>query len=81
MCKRQMYNNCWGVGGAWNLRRYESFIDGFSDVDRFLGEMYIAKGADTPEKIVRKYVGNPSPSWVRAVNQVLAQLDQLPLVN
>ncbi len=81
MCKHQRFNNCWGVGGAWNLRRYESFIAGFSDVNRFLGEMYIAKGADTPQEIVRKYVGSYSPNWVVAVSQALTQIDQLPLVN
>lgn len=81
MCKRQMYNNCWGVGGAWNLRRYKSFSEGFADVNRLLGEKYIPMGADTPKKIVRKYVGNYSPTWVAAVTQVLNQIDSLPLVN
>ena len=81
MCKRQLYNNCWGVGGAWNLRRYGSFIEGFADVNRFLGEKYILKGADTPEKIVNKYVGHSNRNWVLAVNQVLTQINQLPLVN
>ena len=81
MCKRQMYNNCWGVGGAWNLRRYKSFSEGFADVDRLLGEKYIPTGRDTPTEIVRKYVGNYSPTWVRAVNQTLDQLNQLALVN
>jgi hypothetical protein len=81
MCKRQMYNNCWGVGGAWNLRRYASFADGFADVDRLLASKYIPSGKDTPVKIVRKYVGSYSPNWVLAVNQTLAELDKLPLQN
>lgn len=81
MCKRQLYNNCWGVGGAWNLRRYASFAEGFSDVNRLITEKYVAEGKDTPAKIARKYVGNYSPNWVKAVSQVLTQLDQLPLVN
>jgi hypothetical protein len=81
MCKRQLYNNCWGVGGAWNLRRYDSFSDGFDDVNRLITDKYVAQGGDTPEKIVRKYVGHASPNWVAAVNQTLTQLDQLPLVD
>ncbi len=81
MCKRQMYNNCWGVGGAWNLRRYASFADGFTDVNRLLTDKYVAYGADTPKEIARKYVGSYSPTWVRAVSQTLAQLNQLPLQN
>jgi len=80
MCKHQLYNNCWGVGGAWNLKRYESFAKGFADVDQLLANKYIPSGADTPKEIVRKYVGNYSPTWVSAVSQTLAQLDQLPLL-
>ena len=81
LCKHQMYNNCWGVGGAWNLRRYKSFSEGFADVNQLLGTKYIPTGADTPKEIVRKYVGNYSPTWVAAVNKTLSDLDQLPLVN
>ena len=81
MCKHQMYNNCWGVGGAWNLRRYESFSKGFADVDKLLANKYIPTGADTPKEIVRKYVGHANANWVLAVNQILNQLDQLPLQN
>src|SRR6185369_17106845 len=36
LCKHQIYNNCWGVGGAWNMRHYASFAEGFADVNRFL---------------------------------------------
>ncbi len=81
LCKHQLYNNCWGVGGAWNLRRYNSLSTGFSDVDRLLREKYIPTGADTPKEIVRKYVGSYSPTWVYAVSQTLDQLNQLALVN
>lgn len=81
LCKHQMYNNCWGIGGAWNLKRYISFAEGFRDVDHLLAEKYIATGADTPEEIVYRYVGSYSPTWVLAVNQILSQLDQLPLQN
>lgn len=81
LCKHQMYNNCWGVGGAWNLRRYASFQDAITDVDHLLAEKYVAMGKDTPVKIVRKYVGSYSPTWVLAVNQTLAQLNSLPLQN
>ena len=79
LCKRQMYNNCWGIGGAWNLRRYGSLADGFTDVNRLLTDKYVSLGADTPKEIVRKYVGNYSPTWIAAVSQTVAQLDQLPL--
>ena len=79
MCKHQKYNNCWGVGGAWNLKHYSNFAEGFSDVNRFLTAKYVAQGADTPQEIVNKYVGHSNGNWVVAVNQVLTQIDQLPL--
>lgn len=81
MCKHQMYNNCWGVGGAWNLRRYASFSAGFADVDQLLANKYLLTSTGSPKEIVRKYVGSYSPSWVYAVNQTLAELNQLPLTN
>ncbi len=81
MCKRQMYNNCWGVGGAWNLKRYKSFAEGFSDVDDLLTRKYLPDGKDTPKEIVRRYVGSYSPTWVLAVSKTLNELDQLPLAN
>ena len=81
LCKHQAYNNCWGVGGAWNMRHYASFAEGFADVNRFLTEKYVAKGADTPQKIVNKYVGHPNANWVYAVNKILAEVDKLPLQN
>lgn len=81
MCKRQMYNNCWGIGGAWNLRRYASLKDAIVDINQLLANKYVARGADTPKEIVTRYVGSYSHNWVRAANQVLTQLDQLPLEN
>lgn len=81
MCKHQLYNNCWGVGGAWNLRRYASFSQGFADVDQLLTNKYLPTSTGNPNEIVRKYVGSYSPTWVHAVNQTLAELNQLPLTN
>lgn len=81
LCKHQIYNNCWGVGGAWNMRHYATFAEGFADVNRFLTAKYVAKGADTPAEIVNKYVGHPNANWVSAVNKILTEVNNLPLVN
>ena len=81
LCKHQMYNNCWGVGGAWNLKRYKSFGEGFADVNRLLTDKYVSQLGNSPEKIVNRYVGHPNPNWVYAVNKILAEVNQLPLVN
>jgi hypothetical protein len=80
MCKHQRYYNCWGVGGAWNLRRYASFSEGFADVDRLLTNRYIADGLDTPAEMVNRYVGHANSNWVYANNKILQELDNLPLV-
>jgi hypothetical protein len=79
MCKRQRNYNCWGIGGAWNLRQYSSFEEGIVDVNRILTDKYVARGLDSPEKIVNRYVGHPNSNWVVAVNQILNQLNSLPL--
>lgn len=81
MCKRQLYNNCWGIGGAWNLKRYSSLEESITDAGRLLTEKYVTRGADTPKEIVSRYVGWDSPNWVLAANQILDQLNQLPLQN
>jgi hypothetical protein len=79
LCKHQRYYNCWGIGGAWNLRHYNSFDQGFSDVSRLITTKYVASGGDTPEKIVNKYVGHANANWVVAVNRILNEVNQLPL--
>ncbi len=81
MCKHQMYNNCWGIGGAWNMKRYSSLDEGIVDVDNLITNKYVARGADTPKEIVNRYVGSYSPSWVAAVSQTLNQVNQLPMVD
>ncbi len=81
MCKHYAYNNCWGIGGAWNLKRYKDLGEGITDVNRILTTKYVADGLDTPEEMVRRYVGHPNTNWVLAANKILAEVNQLPLVN
>ncbi len=73
-CKRQVANNCWGIGGAWNMKNYENFDVAVSDVNRILERYYIQAGLNTPKKIVRKYVGHHSDNWQAAVEQELENL-------
>ena len=81
LCKHQMYNNCWGIGGAWNLRRYNSLEDGISDVDQLLTNRYADLDMTKPKNLVHRYVGSYSPTWVAAVSQTLDQLNQLAFEN
>jgi len=80
LCKRQLANNCWGITRSRGLERYESFAQGITDADYVINK-YVSRGADTPEEMLMRYVGWNNKNWVRAANQILAQIDQLPLVN
>lgn len=80
LCKRQLANNCWGITRSKGLERYESFAQAITDADYVINK-YVSRGADTPEEMLMRYVGWNNQNWVRAANQILAQLDQLPLVN
>lgn len=73
-CKHQVSNNCWGIGGAWNMKHYKNLDDAIADVNRILEQHYIQAGLDTTKEIERKYVGYPSKTWEAAVNQELANL-------
>lgn len=73
-CKRFRDNNCWGIGGAWNLKTYKNYDEAVADVNRILERYYISAGLDTPKKIVRKYVGHQSDNWELAVQQELDNL-------
>lgn len=78
MCKRQLGNNCWGIGGG-NLRKYASFKEGITDANGVIAK-YVARGADTPDEMVLRYVAWNNRNWVKAANQTLGQLNSLPLV-
>lgn len=80
LCKRQLANNCWGITRSKGLERYESFAQAITDADYVINK-YVSRGADTPEEMLMRYVGWNNQNWVRAANQILAQIDQLPLVN
>ncbi len=73
-CKRHLNNNCWGIGGAWNLKKYKNYDEAVADVNRILETYYINAGLNTPEKIVKKYVGHQSDNWEYAVQQELDNL-------
>ncbi len=76
-CKRQVSNNCWGIGGAWNMKHYQNLDQAIADVNRILEQHYIQAGLDTTKEIEHKYVGYSSPTWEEAVNEELANLSQI----
>lgn len=73
-CKHHQTNNCWGIGGAWNMKKYANYDEAIADVNRILEQHYIAAGLNSPKKIVNKWVGHPSENWEAAVQQELDNL-------
>jgi len=78
MCRRQLGNNCWGIGGAKYHRFYPTFAEGIEDADDLI-QKYLDSGRTTPEKIMNRWVGWNNQNWIRANNQVLRQLAQRDL--
>jgi Ulp1 family protease len=66
--------NAWGIKGKpaescnSHIKHYDSWIEAADDVARILRTYYLDEGKDTPERIVRKYVGRYSENWVRNVS-------------
>ena len=77
-CKHHLVNNCWGIGGAWNLKSYRNYDQAIADVNRILEEHYIQAGLDSASKIERKWVGYRSDNWQEAVQQELDALQNVP---
>ena len=77
MCKRELGHNCWGIGGG-NHRKYPSYNEAIADANKVISR-YVNKGYDTPEEMLRTYVGWNNPTWVIATNNILNQLEQLEL--
>jgi hypothetical protein len=73
-CKRKELNNCWGIGGAWNLKAYDNYDQAIADVNRILEQHYIAAGLTSPDTIENKWVGHPNDNWETAADQVMDDL-------
>jgi hypothetical protein len=73
-CKRKELNNCWGIGGAWNLKAYSNYDQAIADVNRILEQHYIAAGLTSPDTIENKWVGHPNDNWEAAADQVMDDL-------
>jgi len=76
-CKRKELNNCWGIGGAWNLKAYSNYDQAIADVNRILEQHYIAAGLTSPDTIENKWVGHPNDNWEAAADQVMDDLKNI----
>ena len=76
-CKRQLGYNCWGIGGDSAYRHYESYADAIVDADALIEHWQIKGRWLTVEDMNCHYVVPCNDNWVRVVNKVLADLEQL----
>ena len=68
--------NCWG----WGIHKegtlgFSSYEEGIKMVTMGIAQNYIAKGLDTPEKIMSKYTPLSNGSWARGVDEFLSQME------
>lgn len=77
-CKFELGNNCWGIGGAKYHRYYPTYAEGIVDANALI-EKYHDGGLTEPRTIMRRWVGWNNQRWIRANEQVLAQIDSLGL--
>ena len=73
---KQHCHNPWGIlnvkkirNDGSRLRCYHSWGYSCDDMARILRSFYLNEGKNSPEKMVRKYVGEKDSSWIRAVSE------------
>ena len=73
LCKKTTTNNCWGIGPGKPFY-YDDIKYSLYYAD-YLIEKYESLGMDSPEKMVKTYVGYHNPGWVEAVRDVFYDLE------
>lgn len=73
-CKRQLGNNCWGIGGDHSYRHYSSIKAAIIDANDLI-EYWQQRGRWlTIDDMNCHYVVPCNPNWVKVVNQTLNDL-------
>lgn len=75
-CKRQLGNNCFGVGGDNAYRHYSSYRASIVDANDLINYWQEKGKWLTIETMNCSYVVPCNQNWVRVVNSVLAELNQ-----
>lgn len=76
-CKRQLYHNCWGVGGDSAYRHYDSFRAAAQDANDLITRWQNKGRWLTVEDMNCHYVQPCNQNWVVVVNKVLSELHAL----
>lgn len=76
-CKRQLGYNCWGIGGDSAYRHYNNFSEAIVDANNLI-ERWQKRGRWlTVDDMNCHYVVPCNENWVRVVNKVLSELENL----
>lgn len=75
-CKRQLGNNCWGIGGDSDYRRYSSIRAATQDANDLIDYWQQKERWLTVEDMNCHYVQPCNPNWVKVVNKVLSELNE-----
>lgn len=68
--------NCWGWGiHSEGTLGFSSYEEGIKAVTMGLAQNYIARGLNTPEKIMSKYTPLSNGSWARGVTEFLNEME------
>lgn len=70
-CKRQLYYNCFGVGGDSAYRRYNNFSESIIDADALITRWQKRGRWLTVADMNGHYVQPYNPNWERVVNKIL----------
>ena len=74
-CKRQLYFNCWGVGGDSHYRRYENFSEAIIDANDLITRWQARGRWLTVSDMNGHYVQPYNENWERTVNKVLQEIE------
>lgn len=74
-CTIKRANNCWGIGGDENYRRYDTIKEAIIDAEAVIVRWQKRGRWLTVEDMNCHYVVPCNPNWVYVVNKVLSELD------
>lgn len=75
-CNRQLYFNCWGVGGDSAYRKYSSFRASIQDANDLITYWQTQGRWKTTLDMNCHYVVPCNDNWVRVVDSVLLELSE-----
>src|SRR5579872_1556240 len=74
MCLHYKWNNCWGIGSAYNLKAYKTMPEAIADVQALIDKRYKNMTLDQMDGV---YVQPRSSNWLAAATKVYNDLQKI----